>query len=27
VFVDDILSFDDCIDAMLDPRPKLIFCR
>jgi len=26
-FVDEVLSFDDCIDAMLDPRPKLVFCR
>lgn len=26
-FVDDVLSFDDCIDAMLDPRPKLVFSR
>jgi threonine dehydrogenase-like Zn-dependent dehydrogenase len=25
--VDQILSFDDCIDAMLDPCPKLIFRR
>lgn len=26
-FVDKVLSFDDCIDAMQDPAPKLIFRR
>lgn len=25
--VDKVLSFDDCIDAMLDPSPKLVFER
>lgn len=23
---DHILTFDDCIEAMVDPAPKLIFC-